>query len=352
MGKITVNIPTIKEGELWSPLQEYREKSVMEIIGKRLNLNTDTESVPDWIEAEKVLSIYNNPRFETARYIITKDGRITEHIAVSSQIPASTSVWPHTWMLNRLRKQLEETDSFVLFSHNHPSGIVLPSQNDISVTKYLAQYFIDGNGKSRFLGHIITGTSGASFAESNGKDWSGLYEGKIVPLDKFPQTPSNLKSLNVHGDLGLSKLHIYIEEISKKSNIDKDKNLFACYSDTAGFVTGIKTMPTELFWKNHDTATDDINESAKKSGAASVYLVVCKNNPGLFSQIESYAITSRKIAGAVMLPNRILDAKFCSDRIFHEGETCPLKVEDSREIKRHRAMQKQSTQEYEYERSF
>lgn len=350
MEKTTRTIPVIKEGELWSPLQTYQEKSVMKVIGKPLGLKTGINTDEAWAQAAEILSVYDNPRFETARYLIVKGGRITEHIAVSSQIPAATNVYPHTWMLNRLRKQLGETDSVVLFSHNHPSGIVLPSQNDIEVTKYLAQYFIDGNGRSRFLGHIITGTRGASYADSEGKNWLGLYGGRSVPLDTFPQRPANIHSLNIQGDLGFSKLQLYIEEISKKSNIDTKRNVFACYSDTAGFITGIKTIPQTLFWKNQNAITEDINASSKRAGASGVYLVICEHDREIFAQIEGYAKKSRKIAGAVMPPDAVLRSEYCSERIFHEQETVPLKVEDSREMRRRMAIQGHPCPEYEMER--
>lgn len=350
MEKITRTIPVIKEGELWSPLQTYQEKSVMEVIGKPLGLKPGINADEAWTQAAEILSVYDNPRFETARYLIVSGERITEQIAVSSQIPAATNVYPHTWMLNRLRKQLEETDSAVLFSHNHPSGIVLPSQNDIEVTKYLAQYFIDGNGRSRFLGHIITGTSGASFTDSEGRKWAGLYGGKAVPLEEFRQRPSNINLLDIQGDLGFSKLQLYIEEISKKSGIDMTRNVFACYSDTAGYITGIKTIPQVFFWKNQALITEDINASSKKAGAASVYLVVCKHDRELFAQVEGYAKKSKKVAGAVMPPGTTLRVEYCSERIFHEQETVPLKVEDSRAMRRRMAMQNQPCPEYEFER--
>lgn len=350
MEKVAKNIPLIKEGVLWSPIQPYKEKSVMEVIGKPLTLKPRSNIAAEWEDAMNILRLYDNPRFETARYLIVSGGKIIEHIAVSSQIPASTNVYPHTWMLNRLRKQIEETDSSVLFSHNHPSGIVLPSQNDIEVTKYLAQYFIDGRGKSRFLGHIITGTGGASFTDSDGKVWSGLHKGRIVPLEKFPHVSSNMDLLNVQGDLGLAKLQIYVEEICKKSGIDMDKNIFACYSDAAGFITGVKSIPLSLFWKNQNAITEDINVSSKSAGAASVCLVICKNDRELFAQIENYAQNAKKIAGAIMPPNIRLDKRFCSERIFHERETVPLKIEDSREIKNLMAMQRQPSLEYEYGR--
>ena len=169
-------------------------------------------------------------------------------------------------------------------------------------------------------------------------------------MDTFPQRPANIHSLNIQGDLGFSKLQLYIEEISKKSGIDTTRNVFACYSDTAGFITGIKTIPQVFFWKNQVLITEDINASAKKAGAASVYLVVCKHDRELFAQVEGYAKKSRKVAGAVMPPSTTLRVEYCSERIFHEKETVPLKVEDSRTMRRRMAMQNQPSPEYEFER--
>ena len=157
MNELYVNgLPNVKENSLWTPFRNYIPRNIFDIVGKKCELTPDFSS-DKWIEASKLVSIYNDPRFETARYFIIKENKISAQIAVSNEIPNSTSVYPHTWMLNRLRLQLEKEDSYLLFQHNHPSGYPFPSDNDVNVTKYLTGYFIDNHEKKRFLGHIITG---------------------------------------------------------------------------------------------------------------------------------------------------------------------------------------------------
>lgn len=64
-----------------------------------------------------------------------------------------------------VRRALELNASAVIFSHNHPSGVTEPSQDDISITEKLKQALalVD----VRVLDHIIVGAAGThSCAES------------------------------------------------------------------------------------------------------------------------------------------------------------------------------------------
>lgn len=336
-------LPNVQAGRLWSPLAVYKERSVMDIIGKPCGIEKAPEDGKSWADTARTISIYNNPRYETARYLIVTDGRFTDQIAVSSQIPASTSVYPHTWMLNRLREQCERNGSFVLFSHNHPSGFVIPSDNDISVTKFLSSYFVDNHARKRFLGHIITGASGASFTDSRNdpENWKGIENGGTVRLAEMRQRPANTGGLNITGSLGNIRLLENMTKINSGAKISTEEYSFACYSDIAGFVTGIKPMPNEWFWSNQKAVTDDINRCAKESGATKVCLVILGGDRHLFDQVADYAARTKKISNAILPDGRTFPENLCSESIFQSGETVPLKIDDSREIRQKIKRQKQ-----------
>lgn len=356
MNELYVNgIPNVKENSLWTPFRNYVPRNIFDIVGTKCELTPDSSS-EKWIEASKLVSIYNDPRFETARYFIIKENKITAHIAVSNEIPNTTSVYPHTWMLNRLRLQLEKENSYLLFQHNHPSGYTFPSDNDVNVTKYLRGYFIDNYKKKRFLGHIITGNNCASFCDGISNNWMGIQNERICPLEELKINPMYSNLPNLQGNLALLKLNEYAKQICK-NHIDTNVYSLGFYANAASFVTGISTIANRNFWKNQQHIIEEINENSKKAGASSLYIVMPKTNMPLFEQVEDFCRRTKKIANVLMpTEEKIiqLSENQRSSFIFHPGESVPLKVLDSREMKPQiRKIQQQNKQnqtEYEIER--
>ena len=303
-------------------------------IGKRCNLALNPTPA-NWIEASKLISIYNDPRFETARYFIIKDNKITGHIAISNEIPNSTSVYPHTWMLNRLRVQLEKDNSYLLFQHNHPSGYPYPSENDINITKFLNGYFIDNQEKHRFLGHIITGNNCASFYDGKNHDWKAIQDERICSLRELQIRPFYTQLPNMQGNLALFRLNEFAKQICK-DKIDVNTYSIGFYVNAAGFVTGISTVDNRNFWNNQKKIIEEINDNSKKSGASTFYMVIPKNNLQLFDQVEDFCERTKKVANVLMPSDekmvQLAESKR-SHSIFHFGESVPLKVLDSRELK-------------------
>ncbi len=65
-----------------------------------------------------------------------------------------------------LKHALETNASFVILTHNHPSGVLMPSQNDITVTTNLAMML--SNIQTELIDHIIvSGNRYFSFRKEN-----------------------------------------------------------------------------------------------------------------------------------------------------------------------------------------
>ena len=335
MDELYVNgIPNVKQGSLWTPFESYVPRNIFDVVGKKCELALNLTSA-NWINTSKLISIYNDPRFETARYFIIKDNKITTHISITNEIPNSTSVYPHTWMLNRLRLQLEKDKSYLLFQHNHPSGYPYPSENDISVTKYLNGYFIDNHEKQHFLGHIITGNNSSSFYDGKSHNWKGIQNDNICRLDELQIRPVYSNLSNVQGNLAQLKLNEYAKQICK-DRIDTNNYSIGFYVNAAGFITGISTINNGDFWNNQQKFIDEINENSKKAGASSLYMVIPKCNTHLFEQVEDFCTRTKKVANVLMPSDeRIIQLSESkrSSSIFHSGESVPLKILDSREMK-------------------
>lgn len=334
MNELYVNgIPNVRQGSLWTSFS-YVSRNIFDVVGKRCELALNSTPA-SWVNASKLVSIYNDPRFETARYFIIKDNKITAHIAISNEIPNSTSVYPHTWMLNRLRLQLEKDNSYLLFQHNHPSGYPYPSENDINVTKYLNGYFIDNHEKQRFLGHIITGNNCSSFYDGKSHNWNGIQNDSICRLDELQIRPVYSNLPNIQGNLAQLKLNEYTKQICK-NKIDVNNFSIGFYVNVAGFVTGISAINNGKFWSNQQKIIEEINENSKKAGASTLYVVIPKNNSSLFEQVEDFCVRTKKVAN-VLMPS---DEKIIqlaenkrSSSIFHSSESVPLKFLDSREMR-------------------
>lgn len=356
MNELYVNgIPNVKENSLWTPFESYAPRNIFDVVGKQCGLALNSAPA-NWINTSKLISIYNDPRFETARYFIIKGNKITAHIAVSNEIPNSTSVYPHTWMLNRLRQQLEKENSYLLFQHNHPSGYPYPSENDINVTKFLNGYFIDNQEKQRFLGHIITGNNCAAFYDGKKHDWKGIQNDSICSVNDLKVKPAYSNLPNVQGNLALLRLNEYAEQICK-NQIDVNNYSLGFYVNAAGFITGISTVDNRDFWSNQQNIIEKINENSKKSGASTLYLVFPKNNFPLFEQVEDFCRRTRKVANVLMSSDEKiiqLAENKRSSSVFHSGESVPLKVLDSREmrlrIRKYQQQKKNNQFDYEIER--
>lgn len=139
------------------------EASVNDIIGKTIPLNKFGEiGEKEWVQLSNYLNIYRDKRFETARFLFLKNEEIIDHIAFSSKLPTSTFPYPSEENFFEYKRFALKYGCKIVFIHNHPSGIVEPSDADIVFTRKLQELLKDEQGNSIFLGHIILdhGSSG------------------------------------------------------------------------------------------------------------------------------------------------------------------------------------------------
>ncbi|MBQ3115362.1 MAG: hypothetical protein IJC06_04510 [Clostridia bacterium] len=65
-----------------------------------------------------------------------------------------------------LKHALETNAAFVILTHNHPNGVLMPSQNDITVTNNIAMLL--SNVQTELIDHVIvSGNKYFSFAKEN-----------------------------------------------------------------------------------------------------------------------------------------------------------------------------------------
>lgn len=142
------------------------DKNIKVIYNKLENIKLDqgyvdlnNSSIQDKNDLIDVCNIFRDPRFETFRIFYMKGNKIVAQEAVTSRIPDAVILFNEKTgepirtfekMNNRMKRL--DADGYYL-AHNHPSGFVKPSREDMEITRNFAAN-VEG-----FLGHIIVGNS-------------------------------------------------------------------------------------------------------------------------------------------------------------------------------------------------
>lgn len=181
--------------------------SVDEIIGLKLS-NTDNCFDSESIEKlGDVLSIYRNKKEETFRYLfLDNDYKIIEHIGIYSHNLDSckATLQPNKNFkrfpseepfLDLICEHVKKNDLKVILAHNHPSGNVEESSQDIFFTSKIELKINQLGGKNKFLGHIILDHGKFNFYTPN-FGWNKediILTNNINIKDKDPLMKKNIK---------------------------------------------------------------------------------------------------------------------------------------------------------------
>jgi hypothetical protein len=127
-----------------------------DVIGKKITLaGSGTLSSRSYRDLYSLLEVYLNKQYETFRYLlVNKRGFIKDHVALTARNPILSpstpeSISPH-FFLYQIKRRALQLDCGVVLAHNHPSGNIEASREDLRATGSLKEYF-----KSLFKGHII-----------------------------------------------------------------------------------------------------------------------------------------------------------------------------------------------------
>lgn len=179
-------------------------------------------------QAYHLLYRYRSKKTETFRHILVdSSGIIRDQIAITNKslISASFSAENkeantkpnHYW--NAIKSYLKEHDYSLLIAHNHPTGQIVPSTRDETLTAQIELELSSLGGASRFLGHIILDHGAFAFYEP-GKGWRYSSDEQTLKIRDplmHPKKTHNIIPFMITGD-DTHKLKWILNDIDAKSH--------------------------------------------------------------------------------------------------------------------------------------
>jgi proteasome lid subunit RPN8/RPN11 len=164
----------------------------LSILYKKIELNKNhVPTKRGWKTLYNFISMYRSKQYETVRYLLLdKNGDIVDHVAITNRIPNRALVYPDSMTggeyFRKLTGYVFKNDYKIIMVHNHPSGVVEPSEKDREVTEYIMWSF----GKN-FAGHLIL-DHGSFGLYIPGKDWETV---SLKSVDHDPLVKQNRHDL-------------------------------------------------------------------------------------------------------------------------------------------------------------
>lgn len=333
---IPKNIQTISDSVLSF---EQKDNDILEIIGKQFETDPSGKPTMDGMkQLSQAMEIYSDKRYETARYLFVKDGVITRHIAVSSQTPSSTIIKPDDKFLYELKNYAEETGSKIVFLHNHPSGYVEPSEADINLTDYLANFFEETDGTNIFSGHIILDHGTYGLYDSKDRSWNALINDEFKPLSKIKenykiQLSEYRKKADFDTDYSITRQSL--EELADyakscdSGNVWNRKDWIPSFLMTGnGIVTSLEYINTvEL--QNEESLSEKLKFLGRKYGSESI--IMLPSDKQQFLMCERYAQDTGKVKDVFLQsPDGTFEVSdYRNGNIFNDLRADEIKLEDT-----------------------
>jgi len=319
-----------KEEELYMSENDKLPEKPIYVIGKSFPHDSSGRPTKEgWNELSNTLSVFSDKRFETARYIMVKDGRIIRHIGVSSCSPSSTIIQPDDDFIFSLRNYAEKTDSKVIFIHNHPSGDIRPSENDITLTKKLENNFIDNEGVNRFCGHIILdhGNYGLYLPETG---WKSLIDGKIQDIGNMSGVyveSTSLYGIKIKGENDLLLLAAKADQLDDGISWNRTNWIPAWFATPKGLVKNLEYINISEF-NDVPLLKTKIRSLGRDSRSEFIYLTPANLEQNLIC--ESFAQTTGMVRDVCLLKDDGYDfSKYSGGNIFEEVLKNEITIDDT-----------------------
>lgn len=271
--EIVLPILSGKESGMYKAFNDFAKHGVFDVVGKKIDLADEGKiSKEGWSQLHAAMNIYRSKEFETMRYVLVDkfSGEIRDQLAVSSHMPNKCSVAGEESEenLQKLIRQAEKTDSLIVAVHNHPSGNVTESKEDVEFTDTLQNRLGD-----KFAGHIILDhdTFNLYTKESGWKmklDWENVNsEDKLVNKDF---------AFKNDAILGHETLMAVAQKINATNNWNDDF-IPVVFANSDNLVTGVKLYDKSFFNKDAHAIRNKFQFDGLEAGATKAFPIVTEH---------------------------------------------------------------------------
>ena len=258
---------------MYKAFNDFAEHGVFDIIGSQIELENNVISKNGWAQLHAAMNIYRDKKFETFRYIFIEKatGEIKDQVAVAAYMPHRSLISPYKNTLKEIISRAEQQDYLVAVAHNHPSGNIKPSDEDVYSTDKLMKSFTSNNGNSRFIGHIILDHNSFSYYDPQ----TGWQEGS-----KFEHTQDNLINKNyLLNDLYVDntlQLHTIATKINDLNNWNDDF-IPVIFTNSQNMVSGLKLYHKDYFNQSSEKIRNEFQFDGLNVGSIRAFPIITES---------------------------------------------------------------------------
>lgn len=293
--EIVLPVLSGKETGMYKAFNDFAKHGVFDVVGTRIDLVDEGKISKDgWNQLHAAMNIYRSKEFETMRYVLIDkvSGEIRDQLAVSSCMPNQCSFAGENprETLQNLIARAEETNSFIVAVHNHPSGNVTESRQDIEITNKLEKSFENQlTHENLFAGHIILDHDTFNlYTKENGWQMKMDWE-NVNSEDKLVNKDFALKDLRTDSSFMLKKV---AEKINDTENWNDDF-IPIVFSNPGNEVTGIKFYDKSFFNKNPQEIRNELQFVGIEAGAEKAFPVFTEHLANKMNVVESLLLEEK-----------------------------------------------------------
>lgn len=317
-----------KKGEMYQTFLDFKDKGLYDIQGKKITVKNNAITDEGWNELYTAAQIYRNKKFETMRYIFIDPyfNKIRDQMTLSSYLPNLCIMTMGNQTTSEVISHAEKNNLYVIACHNHPSGNVDPSDDDINSTNMILRSMTNNHGETRFLGHIILDHNSYSYFSPRSGWHKGTIEENInISEEQHNSTIENKLNLNkIDGPRALALFssseffNDIVKEVNESDNYS-DNYIPVIYCDTSFKIKSFKYYSKSTFLKNKESIKELFINDAIETGSNFIYPVFTEQNLNkiknkerlekkLLTLIKNNIITDASIADSY--PRSIVNTHF------------------------------------------
>lgn len=174
--------------------KNFKEGKPNQLIGQTVRTPRDLAALAQ---------VYRDPRFETFRFILTRNGEVVSEQAITSRLPAAVAFGNIKATIADLKQSMAdfEADGYYML-HNHPSGKSSPSAADFAFTDKISEE-VPG-----YIQHVVIDTNEYSVIGRKDEGFETIQDDTLGSTDFWgsPELPHDVLGAKIDGPKALGEI--------------------------------------------------------------------------------------------------------------------------------------------------